>query len=80
MSQTIADYSRLGLEGLITFKKDSHSFDAENYAVSVPRPGGDVTIAVFDKVVVDITIEKDINTQRGKVKMVLVDPVHSDTL
>lgn len=36
-----------------------------------------MAVAVFDKVVVEITVEKDANTQRGKVKMVLVEPVSS---
>ncbi len=37
-------------------------------------------IGVFDKIVVDLGIEKDRNTQRGKVKMVMVEPVSSDGL
>ena len=46
--------------------------------MTVPQPKGpDVNIAVFDKVTVRITVEKDRNTQRGVVKMVLVDPVDS---
>ncbi|GFZ46672.1 Chromosome disjunction protein 3 [Saitozyma sp. JCM 24511] len=69
--------SSLGLEGLITFTKDTHTFDPENYSIAIPSPKGDVAVAVFDKVVVEITVEKDANTQRGKVKMVLVEPVSS---
>lgn len=73
--------TRLGLEGLITFQKDTHDFDPENYCINVPKPGGGTaTIAVFDRVTVDISIEKDQNTQRHKVKMVLVDPVSSEGL
>ncbi|TYJ56322.1 hypothetical protein B9479_003014 [Cryptococcus floricola] len=72
--------SKLGLEGLITFQKELHTYDAENYTISVPKDGKDVEIAVFDKVTVDISIEKDENTQRGKVVMVLVGPVSSEDL
>ncbi|WRT64860.1 uncharacterized protein IL334_001796 [Kwoniella shivajii] len=73
--------SKLGLEGLITFKKDTHTFDSENYTINVPKPsGGEVGISVFDKITVDISIEKDPNTQRGKVKMVMVGPVNSENL
>lgn len=61
---------RLGIEGLITFSKDTHTFDAENYTISVPGPSGhDVVISVFDKIEVEVSIEKDKNTQRGKVKV-----------
>jgi len=64
------------------FKRDTQ-FDAENYTISVPssdigRP--DVTISVFDKVTVRIEVEKDKNTQRGRVKMTLVSPVDSRAL
>ncbi|KAL5510957.1 hypothetical protein ACEPAG_3676 [Sanghuangporus baumii] len=74
--------SKLGLEGLVMFKRET-SFDAENYTITIPRAdktGQDATIAVFDKVVVRITVEKDRNTQRGVVKMTLVSPVDSSTL
>lgn len=72
---------RLGLEGLITFSKDTHNFDPENDVLSLPTPAGtNVDVAVFDRVKVGITVEKDKNTQRGKVVMRLVDPVDSDTL
>jgi len=64
--------SKLGIEGLVIFKRDMH-FDAENYAVTI----NDTTISVFDKVTVRIEIEKDKNTQRGKVKMNLVNPIDS---
>ncbi|GJE98679.1 RNB-domain-containing protein [Phanerochaete sordida] len=66
--------SKLGLEGLVMFKRET-SFDAENYQITVPGPAGDATIAVFDKVRVQIEVEKDRNTQRGKVKMTLVGPL-----
>jgi len=68
---------QLGLEGLVTFKRDVQ-FDAESYTLTVPSPSsGDVTISVFDKVKVRIDVEKDKNTQRGRVKMSLVSPVDS---
>lgn len=64
----------------MTFKKEI-KFDAENYTITVPSPtGGEVTIGVFDKVTVDITVEKDKNTQRGTVKMALVSPINSSGL
>ncbi|KAK1926504.1 hypothetical protein DB88DRAFT_450259, partial [Papiliotrema laurentii] len=70
--------SRLGLEGLITFKNDTHEFDAENYTITVPTPGGSkAVIGVFDKVTVEVGIKKDENTQRGIVKMSLVEPISS---
>lgn len=74
--------SKLGLEGLITFKKDSHAFDPENYSISIPRAddAGQVTVSVFDKITVEVGIEKDPNTQRGKVKMVMLEPVNSGNL
>lgn len=66
---------------MITFKKDTHDFDPEEYTISVPTPkGGKAIIGVFDKVTVDVGIEKDPNTQRGKVVMRLVDPVSSVNL
>jgi exosome complex exonuclease DIS3/RRP44 len=66
---------------LITFNKETHTFDAENYSLSLPTPsGGRVDVAVFDKVTVGVTVEKDKNTQRGKVVMRLVGPVDSDDL
>lgn len=81
-SETDLLLPRLGLEGLVMFKRDTQ-FDAENYTISVPssdtgRP--DVTISVFDKVTVRIEVEKDKNTQRGRVKMTLVSPVDSRAL
>ncbi|WWD22110.1 hypothetical protein CI109_106599 [Kwoniella shandongensis] len=73
--------SKLGLEGLITFNKETHHYDAENYTINVPKAdGSEVSISVFDKITVDISIEKDQNTQRGKVKMVMVSPVSSEGL
>ncbi|KAF9529933.1 hypothetical protein CPB83DRAFT_925381 [Crepidotus variabilis] len=64
--------SKLGIEGLVTFKKDM-LFDAENYTMTVAG----MVISVFDKVVVRIEVEKDRNTHRGKVKMTLVSPIDS---
>lgn len=54
------------------FKKDMQ-FDPENYSITV----GSTTISVFDKVTVRIEVEKDRNTQRGRVKMTLVHPLDS---
>jgi exosome complex exonuclease DIS3/RRP44 len=75
--------SKLGIEGLVMFKRDTQ-FDAENYTITVPSSSTtkskDVTISVFDKVVVDVEVEKDKNTQRGRVKMTLVSPVDSRPL
>ena len=70
---------RLGIEGLVTFKKDVR-FDAENYTVTIPTGESEVTIAVFDKVSVNIEVEKDKNTLRGKVKMTLASPIDSRDL
>jgi exosome complex exonuclease DIS3/RRP44 len=70
---------RLGIEGLVTFKRET-KFDADNYTLTTGSSGlagEDVQIAVFDKVTVSIEVEKDKNTQRGKVKMSLVKPIDS---
>jgi exosome complex exonuclease DIS3/RRP44 len=69
----------LGIEGLVMFKRDTQ-FDADNYTITVPSGGKDVTISVFDKVEVSIEVENDKNTQRGRVKMTLVHPVDSRSL
>lgn len=62
------------------FKRDTQ-FDADNYTITVPSlEKGDTTIAVFDKVKVQIEVEKDKNTQRGRVKMTLLSPVNSSAL
>ncbi|EMD35164.1 hypothetical protein CERSUDRAFT_116633 [Gelatoporia subvermispora B] len=73
--------SKLGIEGLVMFKREIQ-FDADNYTISVPSASGaeSTTIAVFDKVRVQIEVEKDKNTQRGKVKMTLVSPIDSRAL
>ena len=72
--------NRLGIEGLVMFKRDAQ-FDAENYTITVPSSPSSMdqmkTIAVFDKVRVRIEVEKDKNTQRGRVKMTLIHPVDS---
>ncbi|KAF9219211.1 RNB-domain-containing protein [Gyrodon lividus] len=68
---------QLGLEGLVTFKHDVQ-FDADNYSLTVPSASsGNVTISVFDKVKVRIEVEKDKNTQRGRVKMSIISPIDS---
>ena len=73
-------YCRLGIEGIVMFKGEPR-YDADNYTLTVPSPENeDVTIAVFDKVTVLIEVEKDKNTQRGRVKMTLVDPPVAHTL
>jgi len=61
------------------FKKDME-FDPNAYAITLPAPQGPVTVAVFDKVRVNITVETDRNTQRGKVHMTLSSPVDSQNL
>lgn len=67
-------FYRLGIEGIVMFKGEP-KYDADNYTLTVPSPENiDVTVAVFDRVIVRIEVEKDRNTQRGKVKMTLVDP------
>ncbi len=79
LTQILTLFYRLGIEGLVTFKRETR-FDADNYTFTVGSagPGGeDVQIAVFDKVTVSIEVEKDKNTQRGKVKMFLVKPMDS---
>ncbi|KAH9911776.1 RNB-domain-containing protein [Epithele typhae] len=71
--------SKLGIEGLVTFKRGIQ-FDADNYTITVPGEGKDVTIAVFDKVKVVVGVEQDKNTQRGKVVMALSHPIDSRRL
>ncbi|OSX58629.1 hypothetical protein POSPLADRAFT_1049371 [Postia placenta MAD-698-R-SB12] len=73
--------SKLGLEGLVTFKREIQ-FDPDAYTIKVPSPDSvhGTTIAVFDKVTVNIEVEKDKNTQRGRVRMALVHPVESSGL
>ncbi|KAI6006206.1 phosphoglycerate mutase-like protein [Pisolithus orientalis] len=65
-------HTRLGLEGLDMFKQDVR-FDAENYTAALlsQTTRREVTISHFDKVKVRIDVEKDKNTQRGRVKMAL---------
>ncbi|RDX49603.1 RNB-domain-containing protein [Lentinus brumalis] len=71
--------SRLGIEGLVTFKREIQ-FDADNYTITVPADGHDVTISVFDKVQVKVEVEQDKNTQRGRVVMSLSQPIDSRRL
>ena len=64
------------------FKREP-KFDPENYTISLPSSGTggkDVQISVFDSVTVKITVEKDRNTQRGAVKMALLEPIDSSLL
>ncbi|CUA70573.1 exosome complex exonuclease DIS3/RRP44 [Rhizoctonia solani] len=68
--------SKLGIEGLVTFKNEQE-FDPESYSLTLPGPNGAVKVAVFDRVRVKIRVEQDKNTLRGKVKMTLLSPVDS---
>lgn len=54
--------------------KGETKFDPENYSIIVPSPDGkgEAQLSVFDQVRVEIGVEKDKNTQRGKVSMKLV--------
>ncbi|KAH8924575.1 RNB-domain-containing protein [Atractiella rhizophila] len=65
--------SKFGLEGLIKFKHEN-SYDEEKFEVTISTPHGPLVIGVFDKIKVDISVEKDRNTQRGKVTMKLAHP------
>ncbi|KAG8690408.1 exosome catalytic subunit dis3 [Ceratobasidium sp. 423] len=71
--------SKLGIEGLVTFKNEQE-FDPESYSVTLPGPSGSAKVAVFDRVRVKIRVEQDKNTLRGKVKMTLLFPVDSTGL
>lgn len=64
------------------FKRDTQ-FDADNFTITIPsqqNQAADVKISVFDSVRVRIEVEKDKNTQRGRVKMTLTHPVTSSGL
>ena len=66
--------SKFGLEGLITFKRD-FKYDPETYELALPidpsKPDGpEVRIGVFDKVMVEITVEK---VSKARVLKVLAD-------
>ncbi|KIO16262.1 hypothetical protein M407DRAFT_232799, partial [Tulasnella calospora MUT 4182] len=69
--------SGLGLEGLILFE-GAVKYDAEGYTVTIPSTSGgaELQLSVFDQVEVEISIEKDKNTQQGKVKMQLAGGGH----
>ncbi|KZS89536.1 RNB-domain-containing protein [Sistotremastrum niveocremeum HHB9708] len=72
--------SKLGIEGVVMFKND-HKFDPDAYTISLTSSAGkEATIAVFDRVTVSISVEKDKNTQRGKVAMSLISPVNTTGL
>ena len=67
--------NKYGLEGVITFPGECQ-FDPDEYQVTIPASlsqlGSDVTLGIFDRCTVEIGIEKDRNTKRGRTKMVLV--------
>jgi len=68
--------SSLGIEGIIKFKQD-YAFDPDSYSLTLPsatKSGQTVTVNVFEKVRVRISVERDKNTLRGKVVMELVKP------
>lgn len=72
------------MEGLITFKRENR-YDPETYELFLPKDvtkpdGPHVKLGVFDKVTVEISVEKDKHSKRGRVKMTLVDPVDSKGL
>lgn len=70
----------LGLEGIITFKKPI-TFVAEEYKITVEDSQSKLhTISLFDLVDVEIFVDNDKNTQRGKVKMILKAPLDSANL
>lgn len=58
----IISLHRFGLEGLITFKRENR-YDPDNYEIFVPHDPSnpnspEAKIGVFDKVTVEITVEK----------------------
>ena len=67
--------SQYGLEGLITFKGECQ-YDPDKYEVTIPASlsslDHDVTLGIFDRCTVEIGVEKDKSTKRGRVKMALV--------
>ncbi|PKI85124.1 Dis3p [Malassezia vespertilionis] len=67
--------NQYGLEDLITFKQDCE-FDSSTYQVTVPKHisglATDLTLGIFDRCTVEIGVEKDKNTKRGRTKMALV--------
>ena len=67
--------NKYGLEGVITFPGECQ-FDPDEYQVTIPASlsqlDRDVTLGIFDRCTVEIGIEKDRNTKRGRTKMVLV--------
>jgi exosome complex exonuclease DIS3/RRP44 len=68
----------LGIEGLVLFKRESTTFNADAYTLSVSKDGGNkLDVSVFDKVLLSIKVERDRNTQREKVKMELIGRVES---
>jgi exosome complex exonuclease DIS3/RRP44 len=48
---------RFGLEGLITFRKEIE-YNAEDYEIVLKKDGQDVKIGVFDKVRVEISVDR----------------------
>ncbi|KAH9815278.1 hypothetical protein DFH28DRAFT_1027175 [Melampsora americana] len=72
--------SQYGLEGLIKFKKENE-YDPDRYEISIPTSKSEkVVIGIFDRVIVEITTEQDRFTQRGRVKMSLIEPIESEKL
>ncbi|EGF98200.1 uncharacterized protein MELLADRAFT_54248 [Melampsora larici-populina 98AG31] len=73
--------SQYGLEGLIKFKNENE-YDADRYEITIPTRSEDkkVIIGIFDRVMVEITTEQDRFTQRGRVKMSLIEPIESEKL
>jgi exosome complex exonuclease DIS3/RRP44 len=71
---------RFGIEGLIRLrdlagegeKEPDSEFDAEEYLLKVQRGGKELTLELFEKVVVRITDEKEESTGKRKIKMDLV--------
>lgn len=68
--------NQYGLEGLITFKSECQ-YDGDAYTMTIPAAvsglSHDVTLGIFDRCTVEIGIERDRNTRRGRTKMALVE-------
>lgn len=58
----ILNHRRFGLEGMVMFKRENE-YDPESYEIKVPvdprnKDGEMIKIGVFDKVMVEISVEK----------------------